>query len=287
MMHKAEKLSVCWRYHAGHDALIWQLMFTSTGNLIGQKRFAGSRQALFFGIDTATGSIFCDDFLLMDHIHPFSETDNWFTGFETTLGDLVYCHTCKSDSPEHRGIWAVDFMSGRVVWSRPDIVFVANLEDEFLVYKSVVFAGFPERHFLLIDPFTGADIRCLGLDSLEVHAIREAVVQEEVRQQVTLPEVVMEGMPVERAALQRAGIAETNRCECIVQGSLTVAALHEKRQLPDVWDTVLKVWQNDRLVYADCMEECVEKPGRNNFLIRCDHMYYLKGKEELISVALS
>ncbi len=178
-------------------------------------------------------------------------------------------------------------MSGRVVWSRPDIVFVANLEDEFLVYKSLVFAGFPERHFLLIDPFTGADIRCLGLDSLEVHAIREAVVQEEVRQQVTLPEFVMEGMPVERAALQRAGIAETNRCECIVQGSLTVAALHEQRQLPDVWDTVLKVWQNDRLVYADCMEESVEKPGRNNFLIRCDNMYYLKGKEELISVALS
>ncbi len=81
MMHKAEKLSVCWRYHAGHGALIWQLMFTSTGNLIGQKRFAGSRQALFFGIDTATGSIFCDDFLLMDHIHPFSET-------ETGLPDL-------------------------------------------------------------------------------------------------------------------------------------------------------------------------------------------------------
>jgi hypothetical protein len=286
MMLKPENLSVCWRYHAGHGALIWQLMFTRTGNLIGQKRFAGSRQALFFGIDTATGRVFCDDFLLVDHIHPFSAAESWFTGLETTLGDLVYCHTYKSNSPEHQGIWAVDFKSGRVVWSRPDIVFAANLEDEFLVYKSVIFAGFPERHFLLIDPLTGADIRLLGLESLDVHAIRESVVQEEVRQQVTLPDFVMEGMPGERAALRRVGIAETN-CECIVQGSLTVAALHEQGKLPDVWDTVLKVWQNDRLVYTDYMEENVKKPGLNNFLIRSDKMYYLKGKEELISVAFS
>jgi hypothetical protein len=287
MMHKEDELSVCWRYNAGHEALIWQLMFTQTGNLVGQKRFAERRQALFFGIDTGSGKVFCDDFLFVNHLHPLSAAEGWFTGLETTLGDLAYCYAYQPYSPEHQGIWAVDFRSGREVWSRPDLVFVANLEDEFLVYKSVVFAGFPDRHFRLIDPFSGADIRLLGLNSLDVNAIRDVVVPEVVRQQVILPEFVMDGMTAERMALLRAGIAGTTRCECIVQGSLTVAALHEQSKFPDLWNSFLKIWRNDHLVYTDCLEEGVDKPSLNNFLIRNDKMYYVKGKEELVCIALS
>ena len=286
-MNTGDELAVRWRYHAGRGALVWQLMFTQTDTLVGQKRIAASQQALFFGIDTLTGHLFCDDFLFVDHLQPFSVNKVWFTGLETTLGDLVYCHGCQPDSPEHQGIWAVDFKSGHVVWSRPDIVFVANLEDEFLVYKSSAFAGFPERQFMLIDPVTGSD-RCLpGLDTLDVNALREEVVQEEVRQRVTLPEFVTEGMTEEGLALQRVGIAVPIRCECIVQGSLTVAALHEPNKLSGLWDSFVKVWRDDRLVYADSMEERVEKPVLNNFLVRSGALYYLKGREELLCVTLS
>ena len=285
-MMKQEELSVRWQYGAGCGALVWQLMFTQTGDLIGQKRVAASRQALFFGIDTLTGKIFLDDYLFLDHIHSLSPAESWFMVLETTLGELVYCSACQPNSPERQGIWAVDFRNGNVVWSRPDLVYVANLEDEFLVYKPSAFAGFPERHFLLIDPATGADIHSSALDTLDVNALRAEVVQEEVRQQVTLPEFVTEGM-AERMALQRVGVAETTRCECIVHGSLTVAVLHEPAQLPDFWDSFLKVWRSDCLVYEDTLEESVEKPGLNNFLIRSDSLYYLKAREELVCIALT
>ncbi len=286
MINKGEELSVRWKYHAGCGALVWQLMFTQTGDLIGQKRIVASRKALFFGIDTVTGNVFCDDYLFVDHFHALSPAESWFTVLETTLGGFVYCSAGQPNSPEHQGIWALDFRSGSVVWSRPDVVFVANLEDEFLVYKPSVFAGFPERHFLLINPLTGADVRSTGLESLDVNALRAEVVQEEVRQQVTLPEFVTEGMIGERMALQRAGVGETTRCECIVYGSLAVAVLHEPSQLPGLWDSSLKVWRNDHLVYADTLEESVEKPGLNNFLIRNDMLYYLKAREELLCVPL-
>ena len=120
-----------------------------------------------------------------------------------------------------------------------------------------------------------------------MNAIRAEVVQEEVRQQVTLPDFVTEGMAAERMALQRAGIEGTTRCECIVQGALTVAALHEPDELRGGWNSSLKVWRSDRLVYADMLEERVEKPGLNNFLIRNDMLYYLKAREELVCVAFS
>ncbi len=286
MMNTGDELAVRWRYHAGHGALVWQLMFTQAGHLVGQKRFAGSRQALFFCIDTLTGTVFCDDYLFVDHLQPLSATEGWFIVLETTLGDLVYCSACQPNSPEHQGIWAVDFRGGGVAWSRPDLVFVANLEEEFLACQLSSFAGFPERHFLLIDPVTGADTRLLGLDTLEVNALRGEVVQEEVRQQVTLPEFVTEGMAPERMALQRVGIGAATRAECIVHEDFTVAVLHEQHTLSGLWDSSLKVWRGDCLLYADTLEKGAEKPALNNFLLRSDALYYLKGREELFCVAL-
>ncbi|MEI6756722.1 MAG: hypothetical protein FDX18_07635 [Chlorobium sp.] len=287
MKSGGEQLSVKWRYDAGRGALVWQLMFTQTGDLVGQKRFAATRRSLFFSVDTRTGHVFSDDYLLMDQFHPVSAGDGWFTGLETTLRNLVYCYAYQSQSPEHQGIWALDMRHGRVEWSRQDIVFSANLDHEFLVYKRSVFGGFPERHFWLIDPFTGMDIRPLGIDSVVVNAIREGVAAEEERQQVILPEFVTEGMAVERLALQRSGLSDTARAECIVHGELTVAALHEPGDWSGTWHSFLKVWRDDRLIYADAMEENVDKPCLNNFLIQSDNLYYIKKKEELVCVALS
>lgn len=280
-----DQLSVRWRYHAGPGALIWQLMFTGRGALVGQKRLASSRQALFFSIDTRTGDVLSDDYLLTDPVHPVR--DGWFTGLETTGRNLAYCYAYQPDSPEHQGIRAVDLRKGRLVWSRQDIVFAANLDHELLVYKPSVFAGFPERHFLLVNPLTGADIRVIGTDSHTVNTIREEVVPEEDRQQVILPEFVTEGMVVERLALDRAGISAEARCEVIVRGTLTAAALHEPGESPGTWNSFLKVWRHDRSLYAECMEESVERPPLNNFLIRRNNLYYIKNKEELVCVALS
>lgn len=162
-----------------------------------------------------------------------------------------------------------------------------EVSPDFKIFFKRINSLLPNRDNSLLPPLTGVDIRLPGADCLEVNALRGKAVQEEVRQQVTLPEFVMDGMTAERNALQRAGIAETTRCECIVQGALTVAALHEPARLPALWNSSLRVWKNDALVYADTLEEGVEKPGLNNFLIRSDKLYYLKGREELLCVALS
>jgi hypothetical protein len=287
MKNNHGQLSLRWQYNAGSGALVWQLMFTETGDLIGQKRFAADRKTCFFCIDTVTGKVFLNDYLLMEHVSSDAAGEGWFTGLETTNKHLGYCYACQPQSPEHKGIWAIDFRTGRVVWSRPDIGFVANLNDKFLVSHSSVFGGFPERQFLLVDPLTGNDISLSGLDGAQVNAIREDVVQEEVRQKVILPEVVTEGMAEERRALQRVGISETVRCECIVQGMLTVVALHEQAELSGTWHSFLNVWHKDRLVYVDAMEKGVDTPSFNNFLIQSDNLYYIKGREELLCVALS
>ncbi|MEI6847422.1 MAG: DUF4905 domain-containing protein [Chlorobiaceae bacterium] len=287
MKSLGKQLSLCWRYDAGESALIWQLMFTGTGDLIGQKRYVANRQALLFSIDSLTGQVLNDGYQVMSSVNPVSTGEDWFTGLETTSWDLVYCYAYQQHSPEHQGIWAVDLRNGREVWARRDIIFAANFDHEFLVYQLSVFAGLPERHFMFIDPATGETIRQLGSDSFSINAVRAQFVVEEERQQVILPEFVVDGMAVERLALQKAGVSDKARCECIVQGSLTFAALHEPNASSGLWCSSIKVWLDDHLVYTDSMEEHVDKPCLNNFLIRGSHFYYIKKKQELVCVAIS
>ena len=286
MKNQEGQLTVRWRFDAGDGALVWQMMFTDSGDLIGQKRCAANRKSLFFGIEPPTGRVFCDDYLLMDSVQSIPAGDGWFTGIDTTRGGLGYCYACKQYSPEHQGVWAVDFRRGSVVWSRSDISFIANLGDEFLVCKTSLFGGFPERQFFFVDPLTGAESSNTSFDSARVNALREKVVPEEVRQRITLPGFVMEGIAQEQLALEKFDVSERSRCESLVYGDLTVVALHEFDPLTALWRSSLRVWRAAHLVYDDCMEESVDKPCLNNFLIQSDNLYYVREKEELVCVAL-
>ena len=107
------------------------------------------------------------------------------------------------------------------------------------------------------------------------------------RQEVMLPEFVTEGMAEERLLLQRAGIFEGTYCECLLYGRFTVAGVHEPVGPGAAWNSFIKVWQEDQLLYLDCMEEGSVKPSLNNFLIQGGRLYYIKKKEELLCVALS
>lgn len=287
MKNQVEQLNIRWRFDAGDGALVWQMMFTDTGDLIGQKRFAATRKSLFFGIEPPTGRVFCDDYLLMDHVQGIPAGDGWFTGIETTWGGLGYCYASQHYSPEHQGLWAIDFRRGQVVWSRSDIGFIANLGDEFLVCKTSLFGGFPERHFFSLDPLTGAESSSASVDSTQVNALREKVVPEEVRQKITLPGFAMDGITEEQLAPGGFTLLERSRCESLVYGDLRVVVLHEFATLTALWRSLLNVWRGDCLVYDDCMEEGVDKPCLNNFLIQSDNLYYVKEKKEIVCVALS
>jgi hypothetical protein len=282
-----EQLSADWTYNAGEGALIWQLMFTGAGDLVGQKRFPSTRQASFFTINPETGQVLSDDFHLMDAVESETSVESWFTGIETTSRDLLYCYTYQPQSPEHQGIWAIDPKIGREVWVRRDITFAANLDHEFLVYRRFTFGGFPERHFMLLDPLSGEVISDLGTESMSINAIRAQMIPEEERQQVILPDFVTEGMAPQQLALQRAGVSDPHHCESVLYGRLTLAALHEPVETQGLWNSMLKVWQDDRLLYSDAMELLVEKPCLNNFLIQSDRLYYIKNKKELLCVALT
>lgn len=269
-MHQtAERL---WAWQGGAGALIWQLMFLSSGRIAGLKRFPDARSASFFCIDPVSGEAVCDNFVLTsggDADLPVG--DGWMTGIETVHEELLIAHGYHAGSPEHLGIWAIDLPSGRVAWSRPECVFTAHLGGSILAYRPRGFAGLPEREYLLLDPPTGRTLEELGLDHDRPNRLRSEAEPEDLRQGILLPDVARIG----------SGLIET-----IPAGRVRIEAVHCPESDGGPWSSAIRVMDGDTLLYTDLMAEKEPMPPLDNFLTRGGSLYYIKGKEQLISVGI-
>lgn len=262
-----------WRWHAGTGAVIWQLMFLDSGHPIGLKRLTAEHSFSMFCLDADTGETLCDDFVLApgdEEGIPVSE--GWMYGLETTHGGLVFCHGYLPGTPEHLGIWAVDLPGRRIVWSRPELVFAANLGSSFLVYRSRSFAGFPEREYSLLDPEMGAEIEHLGTGHERPNLLRSSALTEQVRQAIVLP-----------TACQESGVA----IEHIDSGSLRIEAHHRASGEGGSWSSDISIMTGEEPVYREQMAVGSHWPLFDNFMLKESRLYYIKNKEELVSVRIA
>lgn len=287
-LHHLHKIRRQWSYHAGNGVFLWQLMFPGTGQVVGQKRDPESHVSSFFCLDAATGAVLCDDFVLMqggDKDIPAG--GGWMVGLETTLGELVFCHAYLPESPEHLGLWAVNLPERNVLWSRPDLVFAANLETSLLMYRHSVFAGFPEREYFLVDPVTGRDLENLGADHEKANALRYEAESEEVRQGLVLPG--LQSCPAGKAVTGNSGKSCSGGLspyhESIVLGELKIEGFHESLS-DSCWMSRIRIFLGEDLVYNDLIAVNARRPQLNNFLIKDRSLYYIKNNGELISVGL-
>lgn len=265
-----------WIWQGSAGSVIWQLMFSGDALVMGLRRYPQERRATLFCLDSATGRALCDDFVLTETGESGGLVgDGWMIGLETTHEGLLFCHTFQPGSPEHLGLWAVDLPGNAVVWRRTDLAFAANLGDSFLVYRTRVFAGFPEREYLLIDPRTGQETEASAVDTDRANQLRMEAASEQERQGILLP---------------FAGFDESGHVERIEFGSVSVSATHRMIAAESgtvVWDSRLKVVSAALPLFEDAMAEGVPMPAFNNFLIRAGRLYYIKQNDALISVSIS
>lgn len=265
-----------WTWHGGEGAMIWQLMFTENDGLVtGLKRFPEEHRASLFCLAPESGEVLRDDFVLTDGEHDEPVGDGWMIGLETTHGHLLLCHAFQQGSPEHQGIWAVDPAAGVLAWSRPDLSYVGNLGDTFLVYKSRVFAGFPERDFWLIDPLNGREVEHIGTEPEHFNSLRNAAISEEERQGVLLPV---------------ADVDESGHLETIKYGSSTITVTHRMSAgagTDSAWRSVLVITVGGRALYEDAMGNADAAPLFNSTLVWGKRLYYIKKREVLVSFPIS
>jgi outer membrane protein assembly factor BamB len=102
-----------WRYTA--PGLLWQVQVGSSRVLVGEVRDPERMNVSFFSLDRRTGEP------LWEGVNP---GDRWWTGMEGVFDDVVLFHGfANPELPIHKGIHAVDALTGSLLWSDPDLRF--------------------------------------------------------------------------------------------------------------------------------------------------------------------
>ncbi|UZJ37066.1 DUF4905 domain-containing protein [Prosthecochloris sp. SCSIO W1103] len=267
-----------WRYLPSGNARLWRIMFLEPDLLVCENRLQEVGKTSFTCLSLASGKEILKDFSLSDHVQGMIG-ESCMTGLETARGNLFYIHGYQDNSPEHKGIWAVDPRKADVVWARPEAAFVANLEDGMLVYAAGSFAGFPERSYFLLDFKSGEVLETIGDDAAKANKMRMGALSDEALQKVELPVMQNPGGT-------GAGSLVEGFYESIEHDRLLVTVTHSPAEDGKTFDATIEAFRDSIKVYEDTLASRTTVPSVNYFLLRGVILYYIRGMNELISVRL-
>lgn len=265
-----------WRYCPPRNAMPWKIMFLEPDLLVSENRQRKTGKTFFSCLSLESGKEVQREFDLEASVQGVAE-QGLMAGLETTRGNLFYVHGYEDNSPEHRGIWAVDPLRNGIVWARPEAAFVANLQDGMLVYASGSFAGFPERSYYLLDAQNGEVLEAIGEDALKANSMRREALSDENMQQVILPELAGHDRILP-------GLSGKEFAEYIEHEGLRITVIHSAGKSGEGFDATITVFRDGAIIYQDSLAKNATLPCMNYFLLRNVTLYYIRDMNELISV---
>ncbi|MGQ9805026.1 MAG: DUF4905 domain-containing protein [Chlorobiales bacterium] len=284
---------------------IWLSQFLENGNLILEHRTGARRAVLnerkvsFLSLDATTGKPLWENFSLTDE-QGIEIGEGWWVGLELVHKNLFYLHGYVAPRiPEHRGLWAFDANSTRLVWKDESIGFVAQVADELLVYRPADNESFAERTYFILNALTGEKLR--DVSTAEADKFRDQSQDFATAQGVILPTRHNNFSPdFERIK----SIAEKHTSakhvvagyDCIVLDSVTLLGYHEQTEKMVLTQSgtpvkaltyTLFVLEDGNIIYQDMLGEAMSGLLTDGFFVRKNRLYYTKNQDTLVAFDLS
>lgn len=277
---KSQSLSPAWSYSAG--GVIWSLTTTNTGKLIGEERNLSEKKASFFCIEQNTGKVLWQN-------KRFGA--QWWIGIEAIHNDVLFLHGfAKPDMPGHKGITAIDVLTGNQLWPNDDLRFVGVAGSSVFGCKDTADAS----SVFELNLRSGAIIRSLEDYRQVIKAERNQTAEAEhdqTRYPVParlLPSVVADELMKHLSNTQIVGDVEAIDLAELVVFSFHV---HAKGSTPEqpLFNTILQVLRKDTnvIVFGDepMTNGPVFVPG--SFHVSDNMLLYVKNRTTLTAVHLT
>lgn len=140
---------------------VWRIKITDTDKLFVETRDTKNMKAYYHSFELLTGKR-----LFTGH----QMTELFWLGIEAIKGDIVFFHRyAKPDMPGHRGIFAFDINTQKVLWEDDEYAFLFMKGDLIYVYKE----GFEGRYFYTINLTSGKVVEELGQNPIKINALRD------------------------------------------------------------------------------------------------------------------
>lgn len=268
------KLRATWKYDV--HGVIWRLLPTGSGKLIGEERDIETKSVTFFCVNQFTGEVLWDR---------RSFGPQWWIGVEAIHREMLFLHGFATpDLPEHKMIIGVDILSGERRWSNEELKFILAAGD--LLYASKDMAE--GNHLFELDYTSGAILRSLGNNH---QAVMHARLIEESIPAIEFPVPFGPAVAGSLAALLPADNVVGNS-EGIEHGEHIILSYHERSEKStheeSRFDTILIIVEKStsRVVFRDRLNADIAAIVPESFFIQEGMLYFVKNRKSLYATRL-
>ena len=269
-------LESAWKYDV--KGVIWRIHPTSQRVLIGEERRIDQKKALFFCLDCQNGQ---------ELWQQTSPGDSWWIGIEAVYRDTVFFHGFATPNlPLHRGIIALDVLTGKKLWEDKELEFVGT-GDDFVVGSQETSAG---RSFVVLDSRTGSRRSDQEVSGLLERRLNRGESEGEGKFPVPLNQSDDQIAAAIRGSSETGALA--GPVEVVEDKGLIVFDHHEvstagTHQSP-LFSSMIAVVERatGTLLYRDTVSNAVAAVVPELFFVQHDMLYYIKERQTLIAVRL-
>lgn len=148
------------KYSYSDGNQVWRIKISGTEKLLVETRNTEEKKAFFHCFDLNSGkSIFTNQQM----------EEKYWLGVEAIYGDVIFFHKfAKPDMPGHKGIFAFDIISQKVLWENEFYSFLFLLDDKIYVYQE----RFEGKQVFTLDPKNGELIDDLGQNPTNINELK-------------------------------------------------------------------------------------------------------------------
>jgi hypothetical protein len=284
---KGNKLKVSWRYEtASANAIVWKLLISPSGILVGEERDVEAKTSSLFAIDVATGKTLWRN-VKLDEV--------WWFNTELATPDRIYIHRFgKPDMPEPKGIIVLDIRTGAIIWEQPDVAMLFEVGEKMYVQRE----GFGRKEFFSVDSKTGEILEAFGSDRTEILALRTLTNTNDSDSQYSVPITPDDELFEPIGAILKDALEVTNLRGAIDYAefaNMIAFSYHERitddpqAALGGLLRNELRILDRDAgdIVYSDTVATQTPYPVPESFFITSDTLIYVKEKREIIGIRLA
>jgi len=229
---------------------IWKLVIDdTTTSLFVEVRDDENRQVSFAGIDLDNGPT---------HFKNLGLPEKWLTGLQGSFNGTLFLHGYQSaQSPAHKGITAIDGVTGAELWNNYiDAIHHISING-LIVYNTQLQ---PQKLFLA-DAHTGKYLRSY-----------DAVLDRPIEQHIMVPDIVNHipaGFELPEGTL-------SGNVHYMEHNSFRIVSLHLLNN--GILKQILLISKNGATVYNDLLSEVIQKLQPESFIVYLNKLIYIKNK---------
>jgi hypothetical protein len=264
--------------------MIWKLLPTPTGILVGESRDPERKTMSLFAVDATSGAMLFSGRGL---------DEPWWIALELTIGEIAVLHRYpRPDLPNAIGATIVDCRSGELLWSNDTIRIICGIDEIALALRG---AALETRDLLFLDARTGEVIEEIGNDMARAQEFQNICAERSVLDGWVNSEPFSDDHPhfdTLSRIIRREIVEQRGEAHVAEYGSFTVIGAHERsRRSADAMlqgrvDSVLLLLDGERVVYSERIATDATAPADDLFFIWHGKLIFIRDRRVLAAINL-